>query len=115
VGAIVSGDFAVGENEAERYLLVGLLVHRQHRGCGYWMPAGWLLVLRVYDTAVATYAAAAINIVVAVAALALAVLGPKPAADTTADDRPETKRIHRAPDAVYICRYRFVRADGSRR
>ena len=68
-------------------------------GC---LLAGFYL-LRVYDMAVATYAAAAINIVVAIAALALAFLGPKPDdADTTADDRPQTKRIRRAPDAVLI-------------
>src|SRR5215831_17653288 len=64
-------------------------------GC---LLAGFYL-LRVYDMAIATYAAAAVNIVVAVA---LAVLGPKPAAGTTADDRPQTKRIHRAPDAGFI-------------
>ncbi len=88
--------------------------------------AGFYL-LRVYDMAVATYVAAAINVAVALGALAIASrTGAWAVADTSSEDEPG-QRQRRMPTptsasgprcdwpTVDLCGDRFIRIDGPRR
>ena len=84
------------ETDAAGSLLAGAALQRQYRGRGNRLRCAGFYLLRVHDMAVATYAAAAINV-----AVALLAFGARGALRHDArDGAPATFPVRRAPGAV---------------